>query len=269
MLPALTLSWTLGLMLLLAAPATEPSSVIKACAQRKLPEHSSVQTVEIRSLDTGDLETVLAARIYWKRLDEGRISALVRLLGPDDVAGMSFLVRQPSPDTENNTTIRGNEMFMYLPELRRVRRVSIRQAAGSLFGTAFSYEDFERVQGLAKKSRIESEQEQEIGGRSAYVVTAYPGDSDGSAYGHIRSFTDKLTCLPLKVDFFDATGNLAKQLKADPAKFDQVNGVWVAHSFSMTDFEGGTTSQLTLQSIEIDGDLPDRFFVPASLADEF
>ena len=43
------------------------------------------------------------------------------------------------------------DQFMYLPELRKVRRVTKRSVAGSMFGTDFSYEDFERFQARMDK----------------------------------------------------------------------------------------------------------------------
>jgi outer membrane lipoprotein-sorting protein len=256
----LSLKLVLTLILgVLTSGAAEVSGV-EACAERKRPAHSSVQTVELRSVDASGLETRLQARVLWKRLDEGRLSAVMRLLAPDDVAGMSFLVRQSESAK--------NEMFIYLPEMQRVRRVSARQASGALFGSAFSYEDFQRIQGLADDTQVGSGRDAKLDGRDVYVLKATPQAASASAYRKIVAHVDRETCLPLKVEYHDSTDELAKVLTADPAKFAQVNGVWIARSLSMKDIEEEMVSHLEISEVEIDGDLPDRYFAPASLADD-
>jgi len=225
--------------------------------------------VTIRSVEADELATTLVARVTWKRLEDGRHGALLRLIAPEEVAQMGVLVRETAPGAFSEAGPRGSEIYLYLPEFRRVRRVSPRQATTSLFGTAFSYEDFDRLQGQIRNSRIEAMGKVRSSGRDAYLIEAKPSEGEESTYTRVRTFIDAKTCLPLRVEYFDASGELSKRLQTDPKTFEQVKGIWIARSVAMTDLQEGIESVLSIDSIRFDEDVPDGYFTPASLADDF
>jgi outer membrane lipoprotein-sorting protein len=225
--------------------------------------------VTIRSVEADELETTLVARAAWKLLEDGRHAALLQLVAPEEVARMGVLVREAEAGALAEQGPRGSEIYLYLPEFRRVRRVSPRQATTSLFGTAFSYEDFDRLHGQIRSSRIETLGEVQCAGRRAYLVEAKPNEGEESTYTQVRSLIDAETCLPLRVEYFDASGELSKRLETDPATFERVKGIWIARSVAMSDLEEGVESVLSIDSIRFDEDIPDRTFTPASLADDY
>ncbi len=273
-MPSSTLSAILATLVLAlpgvsAADSRSAPAGARRCLERPLPKHSSAQTVQIHSIEGDEIETTITARVLWKRLDDGRHGGLIRLLDPPEVAGMSALVREREPDAVGAEGARGTEIFLYLPELRRVRRVSVHQATMSLFGTAFSYADFDRLQGYAKTSLVETRGEVRHEGRRAYLVEAVPPASDSTPYTKISSWIDAETCLPLRVEYYDSTGELTKLLIARPKDFERVKGIWIARSITMHSLADGVKSRLDVQSIEIDEALPDEAFTPANLAEEF
>ncbi len=253
------------------ATADAPAQVDNArdCLSRPLPQKSSAQTVEIRTLEGDGVSTTLAARIVWKRLADRRHAVLLRLLEPPEVADMSVLIRETRSGSLAAEGARGIEIFLYLPELNRVRRVSVHQATTSLFGTAFGYADFDRLQGQVRESRVETRGRVRFQGRPAYLVEASPPLSAESPYTKIVSHIDVETCLPLRAEFYDAKGERTKVLTADPARFERIQGIWIARSFRMQSLRDGVESELWVRSIEIDGDVSEDVFAPANLAEEF
>ncbi len=273
-MPSSTLSAVLAAFVLALpgmsdADSPAASGGARSCLERPLPKRSSAQTVQIHSLEGDEIETTITARVLWKRLADGRNGGLIRLLDPPEVAGMSALVRERETGAVGAEGARGTELFLYLPELRRVRRVSVHQATASLFGTAFSYADFDRLQGHAKTSHVESLGEVRHEGRRAYRVEAVPPASDAAPYTKISSWIDAETCLPLRVEYYDSTGRLTKVLVAPPNDFERVKGIWIARSITMRSLGDGVESRLDVKSIEIDEDLSDEAFAPANLAEEF
>jgi hypothetical protein len=234
-----------------------------------MPRQSSDQTIEIRSIEGDDIETLIVARSVWRRLDDGRYAGRVRITEPSELAGMCVLVRERAPGAALAEGPSAGEIFLYLPEFGRVRRVSMRQATTSLFGSAFSYADLDRVQGHVRDARVSVGRDAVISNRPAYVVTAEPRNASGSPYTEIRSYIDKQTCLPLRVEYRGSGAAPSKILTADPATFERVQGVWIARSVSMTDVESGVASELRIRSIQIDGNVPETWFLPASLASDF
>ena len=262
---------TLALVLPGVSAADSPPEPVgaRSCLERPLPKRSSAQTLRIHSLEGDEISTTITARVLWKRLEDGRHGGLIRLLDPPEVAGMSALVRERETGSVLAEGARGTEIFLYLPELRRVRRVSVHQATASLFGTAFSYADFDRVQGHAMASHVRSRGSVRHEGRRAYRVEAEPPAADALPYTKISSWIDAETCLPLRVEYYDSTGALAKVLVARPKDFERVNGIWIARSITMHSLADGVESRLDIESIEIDQALPEKAFAPANLADEY
>jgi hypothetical protein len=262
-----------GVLLVAARVATAdaPAQVedARGCLSRPLPKKSSAQIVEIRTLEGDGVSTTLGARIVWKRLADGRHAALMRLLEPPEVANLSVLIRETRTGSLVGEGARGTEIFLYVPELNRVRRVSVNQATTSLFGTAFGYADFDRLQGQMRESRVETRGRVTLHGRRAYLVEASPPLPAESPYTKIVSHIDVETCLPLRAEFYDAKGERSKVLTADPARFERIRGIWVARSFRMQSLRDGVESELVVRSIEIDGDVSEDVFAPANLADEF
>jgi len=273
-----TLSSTRPLLLCIAVAMcvsplrAEPDTAAGApsCLDRALPKHSSAQDVEIRSHEGDGVVTSLSARIWWKRLDDGGHGVLVRLLAPPEVAKMSVLVRERSAGAFQAAGERGGKVYLYMPELGRVRRVSVQQASRSLFGTAFGYADLDRLQGLVRDSRVRQAGQVVHRGRKAWLLSAQPAaDTPGAPYTKVVTYLDMQTCLPLRVECHDAAGELAKVFTADPARFERVQGIWVARQVSVENLQEGLRSELIVHSISIDTPLPDASFAPASFADEF
>ena len=118
---------------------------IQACVEANMPKTSSVQSIALRAKDRVGAITESKATIYWKKFEDGRSRVLIEFSLPDDLRGASVLLLERKPGER--------DMFMYLPELRSVKRITSRMVTGSMFGTDFSYEDFEMIEDYATKAQ--------------------------------------------------------------------------------------------------------------------
>jgi hypothetical protein len=127
----------LGLASLLTASASVAASLtveeLDACLQENLPKKSTVLDVEFRSRDRANVVTSLRAKLYWKDFD-GKARVLLRLSDPPKYRGSALLIIQKQDEQR--------DMFMFLPELGRSKRITGRMMSGPVFGTDFSYEEF-------------------------------------------------------------------------------------------------------------------------------
>src|SRR4051812_35668349 len=71
-----------------------------------------------------------------RRRKNGALQSVVRFRAPQEVAGTAFLMLE-RPKGES-------EQHIYLPGLKRTRRIVGREREGSFMGSDFSYADFER-----------------------------------------------------------------------------------------------------------------------------
>jgi outer membrane lipoprotein-sorting protein len=160
----------------------------------------------------------------------------------------------------------GHELFSYLPELQKVRRISGHAISGSLFGTDFSYEDFQRLQGTAEGTAVTRLPDADVDGRPAYVLAATPAADSGSSYQRIVTWVDRETCVALRSDLEAGEGRVVKQLRADPAQVRDVAGHRVPHAVVLEDLEKGTRTALTVRKIDLDVELSPSLFSEAALA---
>ncbi len=222
----------------------ETPAEIDACVRAPLEYGTSVQTVTFRSRDRQGNESRFEARIYWKRFEDGLSRALMRVTDPPDNRGTALLLIQKADR---------NDIFMYLPELKRVRRVTTRMVSSSVLGTDFSYEDFQRLQGLSRDGRVERLPDEALDGRAVYVLDATPeaDPESGSIYGRVRSYVDQESCVPLKVEYFEHGDEPRKVLTTRPEDIVLEGGLHLPRKLSMTDRRERTSTELVLHEIEL------------------
>lgn len=251
-----------GLALLLglasAAHAQAGAEDVERCLRQNLPGKSSVQNVRFDTRDRMGNSRRIEGRIFWRRGEsDAHSKTLVRIEAPPELRGSSYLVIE-KPDAL--------DIFVYLPEFQKVRRITPHALAGSLFGTDFSYEDMMRLRHVFERQRAERLGDERVGERAAFVVQLVPPPESGSSYERVKAWVDQTSCVPLRMEFVAKGGSIAKELSSDPATFAQRGKIWVASRFVLRDLHEQTETTLELGEIETDVDLPDRLFSERALA---
>ena len=159
-----------------------------------------------------------------------------------------------------------NDMFLYTSELRKVKRVTAEGAGGSLFGTDFSYEDFERWQLLNKPGKQKRLPDTELDSRPVYVLETRPDADSGSSYERIVSFVDKETCVVIKTESYEPGDRLRKVLTASPDAILEEAGIHVASEVMMQDVRDETHTAVIVEDLSIDRDIPDGEFTISRLS---
>ena len=252
-------SWILGLLTALYLPAVSADEALDhvvKCMERNVPAKTSVQRIEFRARDRLGEEQVTRAKISGKRFDDGFLRLLLRFYEPTEMRGSALLIFERKD---------GNEMFLYTPELGRTRRMTARSAAGSLFGTDFSYEDFERFQGIHSRSKEERRPDAVLDERPVYVLASTPGPEEESPYELVLSFISQDTCVALKIESYEPGGRLRKVITTDPSQLMQEGGIWVAREVLVKDLRDETQTRMLVEEIEVDQPLPDKRFRLAEL----
>jgi hypothetical protein len=228
---------------------------IADCVKENRPRLSAEQAVTLRTLDRAGSARISSATIYWQRSGENS-KALIRFSAPPDLRGSALLLIQKGERAD---------MFMYLPELRRVRRVTKRSVTGSMFGTDFSYEDFERFQGFAEDGETRRLPDQEIEGRKVFVVEGRPSRGEESAYERIVSFVDQERCVPIHTELYEKGERLRKVVAMPWEKITREAESWVPRLVVVKDLVGKTRTELLVDEIELDKKLPRKLFSESAL----
>lgn len=237
---------------------TEAQSVLE-CMRGNVPRTLRIQEVELTTVVDADArERSLRARVYAmqeKTAEGDQLRAMLRVLSPDNLAGAAYLVREAGSYAQEG-------LYVWLPSVRRVRRISGEFADGALLGTDFSYNDFKQLQGAfgglaaARQALPET-----IEGRPVWLLALKPEQGVKTAYSEVQSWVDQKTCVPLKMTFFSG-GKLVKQLSVPAAAIKQAEKYWYPSVVEMRNLAGQSTSTLRVKGLLPDDKLATRHFNP-------
>ncbi len=127
---------------------------------------------------------------------------------PRDVKGTAFLTFSHKTGDD--------DQWLYLPALKRVKRISSRNKSGSFMGSEFAYEDIASQE--VEKYSYKWIRDEVYDGKECYVIERYPVDKKNSGYKRQIVWIDKAEYRELKIDFYDRKNVLLKTLTSEGFK---------------------------------------------------
>jgi outer membrane lipoprotein-sorting protein len=100
-----------------------------------------------------------------------------------------------------------DDQWLYLPAVKRVKRISSNNKSGSFMGSEFAYEDLASAE--VEKYGYKLLGEEAVGGRASWKIERIPVDRN-SGYRRQVVFMDKEYLNPLRIDFYDRKDELLK-----------------------------------------------------------
>ncbi|MBI4509055.1 MAG: outer membrane lipoprotein-sorting protein [Deltaproteobacteria bacterium] len=163
--------------------------------------------------------------------------SVVRILGPADLAGTSFLQVQKSDGDD--------ERWLYLPDLKRARRIAGNARKNAFMGTDFSYADIDRRDLRDSAATIAGEEK--IGKYDCWHLVAKPSAQDAQ-YGRIEIWVRKDNFVPLKWTMHGRSGVHLKTLLAEELK--RIEGRWFVTRSTMQNHQDERSTALYLDEIK-------------------
>jgi hypothetical protein len=235
-----------------ALPAAErPPADVIACMRDNLPAAVRVQTFELTSWDRAGGERVLRGRLFGTR-ENDRARVMARLEFPHDVAGTAFLLREASVKPE---------LYLYLPSINRVKRLAGAAAGGKLWGTDFSYGEFQRVQQAFGGGTAVVEGQAQHDGRPVHVVALTAPATEENPYDSVRLLVDARSCVPLQAEFRRAEV-VRKLLTVRADQLQQAGKHWYAAETELKDLQEGTRTRLRVLGLSAAPSLSAGYFHP-------
>jgi hypothetical protein len=253
----------LGLWFALAAPvragAAEGLDLAPAttCLERNAPKSTVSFEVEFVKTDRIGGERTSRALVMGKKLDDGMRRIVLRFDRPLEMHGTAMLMIESASGP--------SDFYVWSPGEHKVRRVSGRSNSG-LFGTDFSYDDFENWRSFQKHGTAERMPDAKVADRAVYVISSRPAAGEQSSYERIVTSVDQSSCVVLQVDSYEPGGRLRKVLHADPAKIEQVGALQFATAIDLEDKLDQTHTRVSLDKVQLDVAIPDSRFRPADLS---
>jgi len=173
---------------------------------------------------------------------------------PRDVKGTAFLTFSHKTGDD--------DQWLYLPALKRVKRISSRNKSGSFMGSEFAYEDFSSQE--VEKYTYRWIRDEAVDDRECFVVEWFPVDKKNSGYTRRVTWIDKETYRMVKVDYFDRKNTHLKTLTVSGYQ-KYLDQYWRADEMEMVNHQTGKSTRLAFTGYALRTGLKDSDFNRNSL----
>lgn len=199
-------------------------------------------------------ESIRQIRIRVLEVEEDGDKSLTIFDTPRDVKGTAFL---------NFTHKMGDDdQWLYLPALKRVKRISSRNKSGSFMGSEFSYEDLSSQE--VEKYTYKWLEDAMYDGLPCFVVDRYPVDRKNSGYTRQKTWLDKNDYRALRVEYYDRKHSHLKTLTLSGYR-QYLGRYWRAAEMHMVNHQNGKSTMLNWSDYRFRVGLTDRDFNKNSL----
>lgn len=173
---------------------------------------------------------------------------------PTNVAGTRFL-------TMDNAS-GGEDRWIFLPSLGRLRRIAASENSSSFMGTDFSYDDMSLMDRAIDLDTHTVLREEPLNGAVCYVIQSIPRNSSYQ-YSKMISWVDKTRNIIYKSEMYDRRGNLVKEMEM--SNFQNIQGQLTPLEIKVTTIAAGTFTTIYADIIKYDDPIPEGVFTTSYL----
>ena len=182
--------------------------------------------------------------------DFGKVEKKIMFfMSPADVRNTSFVNWSYTEEGKDD------DQWIYLPALKKVKRISSSSKSDYFMGSDFTYDDLGDRQPEADTHKLI--REEKFKGEQCYVVESVPKDEE-YMYSRTVTWIIKDKWIGLKKEFYDEDEDLLKILSVK--KFEKIEGLWIILHSEMVNVQKKHTTKMELSEVKINSGIPDRQF---------
>ncbi|MFT7235438.1 MAG: outer membrane lipoprotein-sorting protein [Methylophagaceae bacterium] len=193
-------------------------------------------------------ESVRLIRVTNLEVDADGDKGLTVFDEPRDIKGTAFLSYSHS--------LTADEQWIFLPALKRTKRISSKNKSGPFMGSEFAYEDISSFE-VPKYSYIFIRDEV-LDGLDCYVLELRP-QYEYSGYTKSELWIDKAEYRAQKIDYYDRKNSLLKTQRFKDYKH-YLNEFWRARTVEMVNHQTGKSTTLFWKNFQFRQGLTDADF---------
>lgn len=219
-------------------------------SEKVTKSHTEKTLYRLEILDSdGKLVQARNMEFFYKRQVNKEL-VLIKFISPPILQGTGLLIE----DTDKEA----NDIWLYLPATRKLRRIAGGEKTNLFMGTEFTHEDFEDYK--INLYRFQFVKETSCGAMLCSVVAAEPEnprEREASGYARKLYYIDKQSQYPVMIEYFGHNGSLIKRLTA--SGLTRQGNYWRPRTLEMANLENRRVTRLIMQSRELDGELNDYY----------
>ena len=179
---------------------------------------------------------------------------IMEFQSPADVRGTSFMNWSYADSTKSD------DQWIYLPALKRVKRISSDGKGDSFMGSDFSYDDLgERQPGKDEHRIIGSDK---IGDAECWVIESRPRDSSFS-YSRTVSWISKTAPIGFRRDYYDKRDQLLKTLVVRQTQV--IDGFLMITQTEMHNVQKDHRTKMSFTSLQVNKGIREEMFAERTM----
>ncbi len=192
-----------------------------------------------------------------QKIIDNRVHSIGRLVYPEYLRDMAILQIE-EPDHSHNA-------FVYLPSMKKTRRVSTHQRGDAFFGTDVTYEDLERR--YVDDYEIIAFRSDRLRGEPVYVIRARP--QRDASYAEIALYVAESDDAILKAEYYKRGAEEPyRMLKVHRASMITLEGHTLPTRVTVKNMARGTRTEVTFKDLRVNPPIDDRLFSVRTLEQE-
>lgn len=218
------------------------------------------RNLRMEMIDRHGKKRVRETRSFRKYYGADKRTAIYYLT-PKNVKDTAFLTYDYADRSKND------DQWLYLPGMRKVRRISASDRGDYFLGTDFSFEDIKletrvSVQDYSRKTIGESTED---GFRCYLVAEKTINTKTAKELGHLRreNCVDDNIWLVRRSKFWDLQNKLLKTVYF--RDISKVQGIWTAHKIDVKNHKTGHYTSFTFSDINYKNGVKDSIFTQQAL----
>jgi hypothetical protein len=228
------------LMVSAAHGQTEDASSILERSRELTVVDAMEATITLTITDQNGNSRIRTNSMVSKKYPDGTEKRLIRFLAPAEVKGTAILIH----DYKDNQ----DDMWIYLPALKRVRRIITTEKGKSFMGSEFSNADISSPPFADFINRHLAGS----GKDGMFIIESIPADaSKVNDYGYSRrvSYFHKESLHLSRMEFYDRNNILFKTIKVSAIEPLGSDGTYIVKSMTATNHQSGRSSTMKMDGI--------------------
>jgi hypothetical protein len=244
----------LALLVSISASAQDAKEIIRKSQEVvKVDAFESLSTLTIT--DSKGNQRIRKSSMASMSLDDGTEKRIIKFVSPAEVRGTGILIFD-YPE-------KSDDMWIYLPALRKTRRIVSREKSKSFMGSEFSNANM-TAPGL-EDFNYSLLGNGDFRGKKCFRIESVPvstGLEDEYGYSKSVSWIDQNNYLVYQVQYYDLDGELFKTITNDDFKeLDQERGRYMVTAMKAVNLEDDRTSEIIMDQVDVTTPNPSYFTV--------
>lgn len=187
----------------------------------------------------------------------GATKTMMKFLSPAEVKGTTMLIYDYQEKED--------DMWIYLPALRKTRRIVSSEKAKSFMGSEFSNADMSKPN--MDDFTYRTLGSETVNGKDCWVVESKCRNEDiedENGFSRKVVFIEKSTYLPQKMEYYDLDNELYKVMTISDYK-KQSNGSYFAYNMSIENIQSNRKSTMKVDKFQMGSSMSENSFAASSL----